>query len=177
MNSFTKKTLVALGIAALGVAANAQFTSGGNVDATLTEVKAQLAAGRSIEAIAEAALNAGVSASVLTTALLAAGQGGADVVSGVVGASCSITPKKVDGSCGSTSIGSVINAATAGGVSTAVAQGAAVAGGASVSDVFTSTAAGGGNDGGGTGAGGGSSFGSSAGSTFGGGGGGGASRS
>lgn len=60
MNSFTKKAVVALGIAALGFAANAQFAPGQTGTALADQVCSALAAS-SLADVVQAAIAAGVS--------------------------------------------------------------------------------------------------------------------
>lgn len=167
MNSFTKKAVVALGIAALGFAANAQFAPGQTGTALADQVRSALAVS-SLADVVQAAIAAGVSPAALAVELVAQGQSATAVTTAVLNVSPS-------------SANAVVAALTLGVTDTekaSIITAAKSVRGVDVASLDTATGAGGGNTGGGTGAGGGgSSFGSSAGSTFGGGGGGGASRS
>lgn len=168
MNSFTKKTLVALGIAALSVAANAQFAAGQTGAALSAEVKAQLEQNKSLAEIVKAALDAKVSPAALSLELVAQGQPQTDVTIAVLTQS----PSSANSVVASLIVG------TSDAERAAIITAALSVKDVDVASVVTATGSGGGTGTGATGAGGGgSSFGSSAGSTFGGGGGGGASRS
>ncbi|WP_027477785.1 hypothetical protein [Curvibacter gracilis] len=166
MNSFTKKSMVALGIAALAFAANAQFTAGAGSEDLAQQVKSALTTGQSLDAIVQAAIAAGVSPAALAAELVRNGQSATEVTTAVL----TVSPKDAN------SVVATLTLAADGAEKAAIIAAAKKVKGVDVASLDTATGAGGGAGTGG-GGGGGSSFGTAAGSSFGGGGGGSASRS